>query len=244
MFGYGRNVNVGGEVKETFGGLAKRWLKNQLQFHGDPRRAHREREESEAIEARMKEKAQEDFGRAMFDALAPAGLKDKIAGMERARQEAEQRREEERRAEHVARPRAAVDLTLAGHVSGHLAEAMPLVLTRPATAGDAMTLELSPLDTAAIGGRPFQFFTFAIPGYAGVGQYDLSTLANAGGMDDWDPYWFQLMLDSDEEPFYWVPDYGRATVTVEPDERTIRVRMPMENAGSERVDVSATVTLP
>jgi hypothetical protein len=51
-------------------------------------------------------------------------------------------------------------------------------------------------------------------------------------------------LDSGDEPFYWVPDYGRAVITVEPDERTIRVRMPMENAGSERVEITATVVLP
>jgi hypothetical protein len=233
-----------GEEKETFGGLAKRWLKNQLQVHGDPRRAYRERQESDAIEERMKEKAQEDIGRAMFNTFAPAGLKEKIAGMERAKQEEEQRRDERRRAEHEARPRADVQLSVSGHVDGQLNQAMPLVLNHPETAGDALALELSPLDTAAIGGRPFEAITFAIPGYAGAGQYDLSAIAHANGMDDWDPFWFQLVLDSSDEPFYWVPDYGRAVITVEPGERTIRVRMPMENAGSERVDVTATVTLP
>lgn len=234
----------GGDDKESFGGLAKRWLKNQLAVHGDPRRSYRERQESDAIEGRAKEKAQEDLGRALFDTLAPAGLKEKIAGLERMKQEEAQRRDERRRAEHEARPRADVQLSLTGHVSGQLTEAMPVVLNHPQEAGEALALELSPLDTASIGGRPFQAFSFAIPGYAGAGQYDLSAIAHANDMADWDPFWFQLVLDSGDETFYWVPDYGRAVITVEPDERTIRIRMPMENAGSERVEIDATVVLP
>jgi hypothetical protein len=234
----------GGDRNETFGGLAKRWLKNQLQVHGDPRRAYRERQESEAIEERMKEKAQEDVGRAVFNTFAPAGLKEKLAGMERYKQEQERQVEERRQAEYEARPRAAVELALTGAVNGRLSEAMPLVLNRPETAGEALALELSPLAESAIGDRPFQAFMFAIPGYTGAGQYDLNAIAHTNGTDDWDPFWFQLILDSDGEPFYWTADYGRAVITVDADERTIRVRMPMENAGSERVDITATVTLP
>lgn len=234
----------GGDDRGSIGGLAKRWLKNQLQVHGDPRRAHRERQESEAIEEEIKDRAQEDLGRAVFNALAPAGLKEKLAGMERYKQEQAQREVERRRAEHEARPRAAVELSLTGDVSGSLSEQMPVVLNHPESAGEALALELAPLDEAGIGGRPFQAFIFAIPGYAGAGPYDLSAIAHANGMDDWDPFWFQLILDSEDEPFYWVPDYGRGLVTVEPDERTIRINLPMENAGSERVDVTATVMLP
>lgn len=234
----------GGDNKETFGGLAKRWLKNQLATHGDPQRSYRERQESDAIEERVKDKAQEDVGRALFDTLAPAGLKEKIAGLERANAEGARQREERRQAEHEAKPRAEVQLSLTGHITGQLSEAMPAVLNRPQEAGEALALELSPLDTVEIGGRPFQAFSFAIPGYGGAGQYDLSAIAQSDDMADWDPYWFQLVLDSGVEPFYWVPDFGRAVITVEPDERTIRVRMPMENAGSERVDVTATVVLP
>lgn len=228
----------------SIGRLAKRWLKNQFQFHGDPRRSHRERRESEAIEEEIKDRVEEDLGRAMFNTLAPAGLKEKIAGIERHKQEQARRDAERRRAEFEARPRASVQLQLAGDVSGQLAEQMPMVLYRPETAGEALTVELSPLDPAVIGGHPFQTLTFAIPGYAGAGQYDLSAIAHASGMDDWDPLWFQLVLDLEEEPFYWVPDYGRGLITVEPDERAIRVNLPMEDAGSRRVLVNAAVTLP
>jgi hypothetical protein len=228
----------------SIGGLAKRWLKNQLQVHGDPRRAYRERQESEAIEEEIKDRAQEDLGRAVFNALAPAGLKEKLAGMERHKQEQAHRDVERRRAEHEARPRANVELHLTGDVTGFLTERMPVVLNHPEEAGAALALELSPLNDAGVGGRPFQALMFAIPGYAGAGQYDLSAIAHANGTDDWDPFWFQLILDSEDEPFYWVPDYGRGLVTVEPDERTIKVNLPMENAGSERVQISATVTLP
>ena len=233
-----------GENKETFGGLAKRWLKNQLATHGDPRRSQQERRESDAIEERVKDKAQEDLGRALFDTLAPASLKEKLAGFERANAEGARQRDERRPAEQEARPRADMQLALTGHVTGQLSDAMPVVLNDPQEAGEALALELSPLDTAAIGGRPFRAFSFAIPGYAGAGQYDLSAIAHANDMADWDPYWYMLVLDSEDEPFYWVPDYGRAVITVEPDERTIRVRMPMETAGSERVEIDATVVLP
>src|SRR4051794_27446475 len=106
----------GGDNKETFGGLAKRWLKNQLATHGDPQRSSRERQESEAIEERVKEKAQEDVGRTLFDTFAPTGLKEKVAGLERAKTEEARQREERRRAEHEARPRAEVQLALTGHV--------------------------------------------------------------------------------------------------------------------------------
>lgn len=228
----------------SIGGLAKRWLRNQLQVHGDPRRAHRERQESEAIEAEIQDRAKEDLGRAVFNALAPAGLKEKLAGMERYKEEQASREIERRRAEHEARPRADAQIHLTGDVTGFLAERMPVTLNHPEEAGLALALEIAPLHDAAIGGRPFQSFSFAIPGYAGAGRYDLSAIAEADGTDDWDPYWFQLVLDSADEPFYWVPDYGRGLIVVEADERTITVSLSMENPGSERVQISATVTLP
>jgi hypothetical protein len=225
---------MSGSDSGSIGGLAKRWLKNQLQVHGDPRRSYRERQESEAIEAEIEDRAKEELGRSLFNALAPAGLKEKLAGMERYKAEQEQLREERLRQEHESRPRAGVRLHLTGDVTGFLTE----------EAGEALALELSPLTEATVGGRPFQALLFAIPGYAGAGQYDLSAIAHANGMDDWDPLWFQLMLDSEDEPFYWVPDYGRGVIVVEEDERPIKVNLPMENASSERVQISATVTLP
>jgi hypothetical protein len=235
---------MSGSDSGSIGGLAKRWLKNQLQVHGDPRRSYRERQESEAIEAEIEDRAKEELGRSLFNALAPAGLKEKLAGMERYKAEQEQLREERLRQEHESRPRAGVRLHLTGDVTGFLTEPMPVVLNHPEEAGEALALELSPLTAATVGGRPFQALLFAIPGYAGAGQYDLSTIAHANGMDGWDPLWFQLMLDSEDEPFYWVPDYGRGLIVVEEDERTIKVNLPMENASSERVQTSATVTLP
>lgn len=235
---------MGATESGSIGGLAKRWLKNQLQVHGDPRRAYRERQESEAIEAEIEERAREQAGRSLFNALAPAGLKEKLAGLERANQEQARLREEQRRQEHRTRPRADVHLRLSGDVTGALSGAMPIVLNHPQEVGEALAVELSPLTDATIGGRPLRALLFAIPGYAGAGHYDLLALAHANDMADWDPYWFQLILDSEDEPFYWVPDYGRGVVTVEPDERAMAVILPMRNAGGERVLINATITLP
>ena len=62
--------------------------------------------------------------------------------------------------------------------------------------------------------------------------------------DDWDPFWFQLLLDSTDDPFYWSSDYGPGTVTVSDGERKLEIRMSMQNAASMSIFVDARVVLP
>lgn len=236
-------MSVSGENKGSLSGLAKRWLKNQIQVHGDPRRAYRERQESEAIEQEMKEKAQDDLGRTVFNAFAPSGLKEKISGLERHRVEQEAQREEQRRSEHAARPRADARIAVTGSVRGELITSIPALVELPHSDGDALTVDLSPIAPESIGGRRFESFMFAIPGYAGDGTYDLNRIAERTGTDDWDPFWFQLILDSIEEPFYWTTDYGRAVITVADAGKTLTAQIPMQNAGSESIDIAATISL-
>lgn len=228
----------------SFSGLAKRWLKNQLQVHGDPRRAYRERQESEAIEQEMHDRAQDAVGRAVFETLAPAGLKRKLNDLQRMNEEGQARREAERRAAHEALPRARLHLRLSGDVNGELNAELPADMDWPGEAGAAVTAELTPLGSEAIAGRPFRALLFAIPSYAGPGNYDLARMGAGNGADDWEPLWFQLVLDSEDEPFYWTPGSGPASVAVEPGERTLQVRMQMSNASGEEVALDATIALP
>jgi hypothetical protein len=209
--------------QETLAGLAKRWLKTQ--FRGT-------REEADAIEHRMEERVREDVGRAVVNAVMPETWKQKISDLQRRQEEEKAESARRRRAEHEARPRAQVRMTI------------PVTVRRPVEPGEALTVELEPLAPIAVGDRSLVAFHFAVPAYGGPGAYDLSATAERDGMESWDPVWFQLALETWDEPFYWVPEYGPASVTVQDDERTIRVRIPMQDASSVHVDVDTTVSLP
>lgn len=228
---------------DSLTGLAKRWLKSQLRFHGDPIKARRDRQEADALEDQMHDKVQEDAGRAVFNAVLPERWKQKLGDLERHQEEQRLRAEANKQAEHEARPRADVQLSVVGDVTGAFQGQIPTVVDRPSQPGEAMTVDLSPLEPVAVGDRSWRGFVFAVPHYTGAGTYDLTDLARIWEAD-WDPFWFQLWFESDDEPFYWVADYGAATIVVEPGERTLRVQMPMEDAGSHRIQVDATVVLP
>lgn len=229
-------------------GLAKRWLKNQLSFHGDPRRAHREREESEAIEQeihdRVEQQAQATVARGMFNAFAPAGLKKTVADMQRMSAEQKANETARKQAEHEAKPRASTQLRVSGALSGVLAAELPATIYRPDEPGGALTVELVPLVVESIAGRNFQALLFAIPGYHGPGSYDLEQMARGGAGDDWDPLWFQFVLDDEGEPFYWTPEGGRARIAVAEDEKQLSLTMQMSNASSEDITLEARIALP
>jgi hypothetical protein len=228
--------------------MAKRWLKLQVGVHGDPQRAHRERQEADAIEARIEERIQEDVGRAVVGSLLPATWKRKLGEWEQATADRRAEEERRRRAEHEALPRASLRLSLHGEVRGAIDARVPARVEwpRPYVEEDGQTgalrIGLEPLDSVAIGGRTFLGLHFAVPDYRGPGTY---TLPGAGkdDLDAWDPLWFQFWLDSTDESFFWSAAYGPATIVVEADERSLRVEMPMEDASGERAEVSAAVTL-
>ncbi|HYI16139.1 MAG TPA: hypothetical protein VEX37_12160, partial [Thermomicrobiales bacterium] len=81
-----------------------------------------------------------------------------------------------------------------------------------------------------------------VPNYVGVGTYDLNSLEEQLRLETWDPLWFQLTIDTDEDGLYWSPDYGRGVVTV--SDTAIRVEMPMSNGNGIDVAVDVRVTLP
>jgi hypothetical protein len=232
------------QEQQSLGGLAKRWLKTQLRFHGDPQRGVRDREEAHQLEQQMREKVSDDVSRTVFDAVMPASWKQKLEDIERRTEEGKAERARQARADLEGRERAAVRMVISGDVSGSFEGALPVSVDRPEEAGQALTVELEPLDPIVLGGRSFLYFNFAIPDYHGPGLYDLSAMAQGDRGDEIDYSLFTLALDQDDEPFYWTPDYGPGTIDVGADARTLRVKLAMEDPGSARVTVDAAVELP
>ncbi len=227
---------------ESIGGLARRWLKTQLRFNGDPIKSRRLQQESDAIEQRMHAKAHDDVASAVVTALMPDSWKRKIASLEQANEEGRLQREERRRTEHEGRPRVPCVLTLAGHVSGTIEAEIPIRIGMPSEPGDAMTIDLEPLEPLAIGGHSFLGLLFAVPAYDGEGTYDLNALEERLRLDSWDPLWFQLTIDTTDDGLYWSPDYGRGVVSV--SDTTILVQMPMSNGNGIDVSVDLRVAFP
>ena len=229
------------QPEEGLGGLARRWLKTQINVSLDPLQGRRNEQEARRIENEVEQRAEKARDRAIFEAVVPQGLKDMIAETERNREAQKLESERRRRAEHEARPRADVYARFSGAVTGELRQPLPVTVNRPEEPGEALTVELDPLEPIPVAGHAFLGLWFAVPKYAGQGSYDLQYYEPR---DDWDAALFQLMFDSTDEPLYWTSDYGPGVVTVEPDERTFTLRLAMEDAGSRHVDVQAVVVLP
>jgi hypothetical protein len=227
---------------ESIGGLARRWLKSQLKFHGDPIKSRRDQDEAEAIEQRIHEKTHDDAANAVVTALMPDSWKRKIASLERANEEGRVLREQQRRAEHEARPRVPVTLTLRGDVSGTIETEIPIRIDMPSEPGDVMTIDLEPLEPLPVGGHTFLGLLFAVPKFSGAGVYDLTAIEERLRLDSWDPLWFQLTIDTTEDGLYWSPDYGHGTVTV--TDTTIRLQMPMSNGNGIDISVDVMVAVP
>ena len=228
--------------EESIGELATRWLKTQLRFHGDPMKSRRDQQEANSIEQRMQEKVHEDASNAVVNSLMPDSWKRKIASLEQANEDGRILREQRRRAERESRPKVPLKLTLAGAVSGTIETEIPIRIHEPSEPGDAMTVELEPLEALEIGGHTFIGLLFAIPEYAGTGTYDLIEIEERLRLDSWDPLWFQLTIDTTDDGLYWSPDDGHGTVTV--SETLFHVQMPMSNGNGIDVTLDLRVHIP
>jgi hypothetical protein len=230
------------QQEESIGGLARRWLKTQLKLHGDPIKSRREQQEAEAIEQRIHEKAHDDAANAVVTALIPESWKRRIASLERANEEGRTLREQRRRDEHEARPRVPMTLRLRGDITGSIETDIPIRIDVPSEPGDAMTIDLEPLEPLAVGEHTFIGLLFSVPEFSGEGTYDLIAIEERLRLDSWDPLWFQLTLDTTDDSLYWSPDYGHAIVTV--DDAAIHLQMPMSNASGLSVSVDLRVAVP
>jgi hypothetical protein len=232
-----------GDGEQSLTGLAKRWLKLQFQFHGDPHRGVRDRREAEAIESELEDRVKEDVGRAAVMAAMPRSWREKLESFQEQATERQAAAEQERRARHAARPRARLRLSLTGAISGSLEVEVPADVIRPGEAGDPLLVVLESLEPEPLGGHTFLGVQFAVPSFTGPGRYDLAAMGQEEPALDWDPLWFQLWIDQTDEPFFWSPGVGPGTIDVAADGRTLRARFKMQGAAGD-VELDAGLILP
>ena len=247
---------------EGFGGMAKRWLKAKAKEATTSDRWERQLadQEADAAEREMREKAE----RGVLHTAFP-GLRRIEEQQETARQQAEAERQQRRRAELEARPTAYVHLAFSGVVAGEWSGALPTriesVPPEPPYDGDdtdyyadpdryaaepELRVDVTPFDESrpVIGGCQFHGWRFAVPGYSGPGSYDLVAIGMArreAGTEpdyiDWD-----MSIGDDDDPFYFYPDAGPATVTVGEGAGHVTVSMTLGSSGGD-ITVSAEVRL-
>jgi hypothetical protein len=228
--------------EDGLGGLAKKWLKTQFNVTLDPHEGRRQDQQARQIEHEMRDRVDQRIGQTAADVLIPQGWKDKMSELEAYQAQGKVAEEQRRREKHAARPRAQVQLVFSGEASGTVAQAIPVEISRPEEPGQALVVSLDPLVPIPFGAHVLYRLVVAVPHYAGQGDYDLAAYEQR---DDWDGgEWFQMTLDSEDESFYWTTDYGPGVVTVDADERTLRIRLAMQDSGSRAVHVDGVITLP
>jgi len=242
---------------KTFGGLAKKWLRAQVKELTASDRHERASADvqGERAERDMREKATEE---AVLSAVP--GLRDWKERQE-AQQAANEAEREQRRIDELhARPLAGVGISVSGGPEGSWAGQLPAkVETRPDTeydeatgeeheVGRTLVIDLEARDDAVplLAGQPLVGWRLVVPDYDGPGTYDLAAIVRrreeSGGYVEYTDWC--LGLGGWDEPLYWGPDTGPATVEVAEDERSIVVRMAVEGAGGGPYDVVAQLNLP
>jgi hypothetical protein len=229
-------------AEDGLGGLAKKWLKTQFNVTLDPHEGRRQEQEARRIETEMRDRVDQRVGQTAADVLIPKGWKDKMAELEAYQAQQKLADEQRRREQHEGRPRAQVQLVFTGQATGTIAQAIPVEISRPEEPGQALVVSLDPLAPIEFGGHVLYRLVVAVPRYAGHGNYDLAAYEQR---DDWDGgEWFQLTLDTEDETFYWTTDYGPGVVTVDADERTLRISLAMQDSGSRSVQLDGLIVLP
>jgi hypothetical protein len=220
-------------------GLARRWFKSQLQIHGNPQRAYRDRQEADAIEQEMFEQASARVGHAVFNAVMPTEWKRKLTALEEQHYE-----QASYRAEHSASARASVSLSFRGAIHGKLAMEVPVRVEWPGEEGAFTIVDIEPLEPFSINGRFFHGMRFALPArdiHAG-NSVDLAR-ATRQHARYWDPLDAQVWFDHVDEPFFWSDEYGTAHFWPEPGLRMVQFLMPVQNASGERVSIEGSLSL-
>ena len=242
---------------ESFGGLARRWMKKSIEELTATDRHEREAADQaqERAERDIQEKATEE---AWLTAIP--GLRDL-----KERQEADELARQAQRAAHeaaeiAARPLAGVGLTVTGYVDGSWAGQLPAKVERiaastpdpeeleynPWTGEGSLRVELTPplASQPVIGGLRMAGWAFVVPGYTGPGTYDLMAIAQeraAAGVD-LDATEYAFCLGGWEDPFYWYSEVP-GTIEVGTDERALVVRMSAQSSMGD-VAVVASINLP
>jgi hypothetical protein len=129
-------------------------------------------------------------------------------------------------------------------VTGAATIDLPVTLQLPGEEDHALVVTLLPVDPVEINGHAFIGIQFAIPHYTGTGEIDLTSLAGDNWTESWDPLWFQLWLDNDDESFFWSPGYGRAVASIDASAEVLAIEMEMYDAASRHITVALSADLP
>jgi hypothetical protein len=221
-------------------GLARRWLKSQVQLHGNPQRAYRDRQQADAIEQEMREQATEQVGRAVFNAVVPAGWKRKLTALEEQRIE---QQDERRRARQLAMPRAMVTLSFRGAIQGKVAMELPVRVEWPGQDGAFTIVDVEPVEPVTIGSHSFHGMRFAVPAREAHAGHSVDlTRATQQHARYWDPLDTQIWFDESDDPFFWSDMYGTAHFWPEPGLQMVQFLMPVQNAAGERISIEGSLT--
>jgi hypothetical protein len=112
---------------------------------------------------------------------------------------------------------------------------------RPDEPGEGLGISLEPVDPLPFSGHVLYRMQLTVPKYVGRGRYDLAVYEPG---DEWDPEGFALMLDTQDELLYWTTEYGPGVITVDADERTMRLHISWHDSGSRAVLTDGVITLP
>lgn len=242
---------------EGLGGLAKRWLTSKVKELTTTDRHVRDAAEYEAQEAN-RQLRNEAAGEALMTAIPGLRrLRDRQAEMAAA---AERAGEREVADELSARPWARLRLSVTGAVTGDWSGPIPaaVVVVEPdwSVGGDpygaeatlVVDLRLAGEADAHIGGEPFSGWSFEVPGFTGVGAYDLAASGMARRQFDCEPDYldWELSLGGDGGAFYFQPDAGASRVEVATaTDGTMALTVAMSLVGSAgNLRASAEIVVP
>jgi len=228
---------------DSLTGLARRWLRTQLQVHGNPQRAYRDRQEAEALEQGMRERASDQIGRAIFNSVLPGDWTRKIDELEAQRAAQDARRSRQRRSEQLSLPLATVTLTFRGAIRGIVAAKIPARVEWPGDEAVFTTIELEPLEPIAVEGRQFLGLRLALPARdARAGNpVNLSRVTRQNARH-WDPLDAQVCFDQSDEPFFWCDEYGAGHFWPAPGLDMVQFLLPVQNASGERVSIEGSIS--
>lgn len=229
----------------SFSGLAKRWLKTQLRFHGDPIKAAHDRREAEAIEYEARERAEYEAGRTLVNTLMPSSWRERLQSFEAQSEQARREQAEHERAEHLARPRAQVALRFTGDIGGELVADVPVEVFWPGEGGSWVVISLETVDPLSFGPHLFRGLRIALP----VADVRAGLPVNLGAAveryeQDWDPLDAQVWLNSEESSFYWTAEESSPQFWPEPGLSSLELVFPARDEAGLSVRIEGRINFP
>lgn len=229
----------------SFSGLAKRWLKTQLKFHGNPIKAAQDRREAEAIEYEARERAEYEAGRALVNAVMPSSWRERLQSLEEQSARARQQQAERDRAEHLARPRAHMDLQFIGDINGSLVAEIPVEVSWPGANGCWVVVSLEAVDPLDVGPHLFRGMRIALP-VDDVRSGSTVNLAKAIERyeRDWDPLDAQVWFDSEESSYFWTSEDTSPQFRPEPGLTALDLVFPVRDEMGRSVRIEGRIDIP